>query len=626
MIKGGLRLKRELVVSAPEKPVGEIVVANIWVDASVYHLDGEFSYLIPGNLSQAISIGALVSVPFHGREIVGVVVSLSAIGNHTGLKSISKIIGTTPPLSGSVIALIRAASARYACHPFDLMRSAIPDRVAASEKEFLGRELSSQASHHQDPTRTYLQLPPFLSRAQLMAKKLAELIQNGPVIALLPDAREVGALSEALKAAKIEHLEIGSHLSKSENFTNFLKARYGDCNLVIGTRSALFTPLMGLKTIFIFNEGSEHFYERRSPGWNVRDIALLRSQVERVNLVFGGYSPSVEIARLIEEGWISYKRTKAKVSVQAISSVNGELLPSRALTPIKKALDSGPVLFLVPLKGYAQAIRCQKCRTISRCICGGAHEKLSAQLPISCNHCQEKVQNWRCIWCQGEVSSLLARGIERHHLEIGKLFPGRKTLISSADHLITDVVSDGIVIATPGSAPSTQSGYSAVVILEGNRFLNQPDMRSSERIREMYFSHAARVRTHGAVILIQDEGDQIATALATWNPSIALHRDLDERRSLSLPPYVRVAHLTLETSEVTRFKSALSKAQEEGRLPQSARILGPVPAGEKSALILTVDVGDGESLLSTLHEFMRRRSATKKSLPVLRVDPYSLSR
>jgi primosomal protein N' (replication factor Y) len=142
----------------------------------------------------------------------------------------------------------------------------------------------------------------------------------------------------------------------------------------------------------------------------------------------------------------------------------------------------------------------------------------------------------------------------------------------------------------------------------------------------MYFSHAALVRTNGVAILIQDEGDQIATALATWNPSIALQRDLDERRNLSLPPYVRVAHLTLETAEVTRFKSALSKAQEEGRLPQSARILGPVPAREKSALILTVDVGDGENLLSTLHEFMRRRSAAKKSLPVLRVDPYSLSR
>lgn len=126
--------------------------------------------------------------------------------------------------------------------------------------------------------------------------------------------------------------------------------------------------------------------------------------------------------------------------------------------------------------------------------------------------------------------------------------------------------------------------------------------------------------------LIQDEGHQISTALSTWNPSIALHRDLDERRNLSLPPYVRSAHLTLETSEITRFRNALIGAKEEGRLPASTRILGPVPAGEKSALILTVDVAEGEALLSTIHEFMRRRSAAKKTLPALRIDPYSLSR
>jgi primosomal protein N' (replication factor Y) len=151
-------------------------------------------------------------------------------------------------------------------------------------------------------------------------------------------------------------------------------------------------------------------------------------------------------------------------------------------------------------------------------------------------------------------------------------------------------------------------------------------MRSSERIREMYFAHAAYARDGSPIILIQDEGDQISTALSTWNPSIALHRDLEERRNLSLPPYVRSAHLTLETSEVTRFKGALCTALEEGRLPHSTRILGPVQRGDKSALILTVDVAEGEALLSTLHEFMRRRSAAKKTLPALRIDPYSLSR
>ena len=625
MVKGGLKLKRELAASTPVKPIGDIAVADIWVDASVYHLDNEFSYLIPGNLASAIQIGSFVSVPFHGRELTGVVVAHSGLEGKTGLKNISKVIGTIPLLSEKTISLIRSACQRYACHPFDVIRSAIPDRVVGVEKNF-GVQIIGDESALISPTRSYLQLPPASSRFELLTQKISQLLKNGPTLVILPDAREIRSLATELESKDIDFVEIGSHLPKSENFANFLKARAGLSKLVIGTRSAIFTPLFNLSTIVIYNEGSEHFYERRTPGWNVRDISLLRSQLEKVSLVFVGYSPSVEIARLIDENWISFKKSRARTAVMTLPSVNGELLPSRALSPIKKSLSAGPVLFIVPLKGYAQAIRCQKCRTISRCICGGAHEKRSASAQITCNHCSLSFENWKCIWCNGQVPSLHSRGIERHHLELGKLFPSVKILISSADHPLSEVVSEGIVISTPGLAPATTSGYSSVVILEGNRFLNQPDMRSSERIREMYFAHAALARNGAPIILVQDEGHQISTALSTWNPSIAIHQDLEERKTLSLPPYVRSTHLTLETSEVSRFKSALLTAIEEGRLPQSTRILGPVQAGDKSALILTVDVADGEILLTTLHEFMRRRSAAKKVLPSLRIDPYSLSR
>ena len=625
MVKGGLKLKRELATRAPIKPVGEMVLARVWVDSAVYHLDNSFSYLVPGNLSGAIAVGSFVSVPFHGRELIGVVVALEELNGAAGLKSISKTIGSVPLLTEKSIELISSAAARYAAHPFDLIRFAVPDRVAAVERDFL--DISPlQTPSNSLAIRTYLQLPPAISRSSLMAGKIRELLKKGPAIALFPDLRELQAIARELTIKDIAFVEMGSHLSKSENFESYLKALSGEVTLVIGTRSAVFAPLLHVATIFIYNEGSEHFYERRSPGWNVRDISLLRSQIEKVDLVFAGYSPSVEVSRLIDEEWVSFKRARSKCSVTTIPSQMGELLPSRALSSIKKALTSGPVLFLVPLKGYAQAIRCQKCRTISRCICGGAHQKISATAKISCSHCQLMMEKWQCVWCNAEVPSLTSRGIDRHHLEIGKLLPGVKVTLSSADHIISGAIGEGIVLATPGSAPSAVDGYSAVVILEGNRFLNQPDMRSSERVREMYFAHAALARAGAPVLLIQDEGDQIATALSTWNPSIAIHRDLEERKSLSLPPYVRSAHLTMETSEITRFKNALLTAVMEERLPASTRVLGPVPSGDKSALILTVDVHDGESLLLTLHEFMRRRSAAKKTLPALRIDPYSLSR
>jgi primosomal protein N' (replication factor Y) len=174
-------------------------------------------------------------------------------------------------------------------------------------------------------------------------------------------------------------------------------------------------------------------------------------------------------------------------------------------------------------------------------------------------------------------------------------------------------------------APQSTNGYSAVVFLEGNRFLNQPDMRANERVREMFFAHAALISSTGSILLIQDEGHVIATALTTWNPSMAIHRELEERQSLALPPYVRAVKLIMEPSDISRLQAALTAAREEGRIPSETKILGPISTGDKSALILTVPLASGEKLISTLHEFMRRRSVAKKSLPSLRIDPYSLS-
>lgn len=624
MAQGKLTLKQERAPKTVSPPIGELTVAQVWVDASVYHLDTPFSYLIPGNLAHQVKIGSLIQVPFHGREVTALVIEIIAPDSLSGLKNISKVIGGVPLLTPEIIALISAAALRYAAHPFDLVRSAVPDRAVAVEKALASLE-DCCAQTSGSSTREYFQLPPFKDRSQLMAMKIEERSRKGGVLTVLPDTSEVTRLSHELNLLGVSHVVIDSSLPKSELYSNFLKARLGAVSVVIGTRSSIFTPVSQLQTIMIYNEGSENFFEKRAPGWNVRDISFLRARIQSFDLILVGYSPSSEVSRLIDEKWIDYKRSRGKVRVGIYAADFGELLPSRALAPIKKALNSGPVLFVAPLKGYAQAIRCAKCRTLSRCTCGGAHEQLSPSAPITCNHCLTKIAEWRCAWCHSERMSIQSRGADRHQHELGLLFPGVKSVVATSEHPINSVVESGIVVATAGMAPVTTTGYSAVVFLEGNRFLNQPDMRANERVREMFFSHAALATTDGLVIFIQDEGHTITTAIATWNPSMAIHRELEERKSLQLPPYVRVAKLTMEQAEVTRLHNALLVAKDEGRIPKTAKILGPISSGEKASLILTVDITEGEDLIRTIHEFMRRRSVSKKVLPSLRIDPYSLS-
>jgi primosomal protein N' (replication factor Y) len=618
-----LRLKAEVVKAAAQPPSGVDVVAECWVDTGVAHLDSHYSYLIPGNLDATIKPGVFVVVPFNGRELTAVVLRRVPLVGAANLKSILKTMGEIPLLTDSIRSLIEAICKRYAAHPFDVIPSAIPSRVVSVEKSFGGTFPADSRKIRENIQ--YLQLPPHRDRFALIASSIAASVKNGGVLVLLPELRDVHFLANALSELKIEFVVLESSQSKSDRYSAFLATLAGDAKIVIGTRTSIFAPVSNLSHIYVFNEGSEHYYERRSPGWNVRDVALIRARQSGIPLTFIGYSPSTEIARLIDEGLVTYKRSRARIRVSTFAQIHGELLPSKSLTLLKKAISLGPVLALVPSKGYAQAIRCAKCRTISRCQCGGALQKSSAHSAITCAHCATQFPQWSCTWCHHRIPALVSRGIERHQQEIGLLFPNTPIHFSTAEHAIEVAESNGIYLATPGMAPTSQSGYAAILILEGNKFLNQSDMRAHERVRELYFSAVALARTDAPVILIQDEGDVIVTAISSWSPSLSVHQDLQERKSLQLPPYTRSAVLSMKSSEIVRLKSALESAISEDRIPIGTRIFGPIEQGEKSSLLLSVPTEQGEALIATLHEFIRRRSISKKELPSLRIDPYSLN-
>jgi primosomal protein N' (replication factor Y) len=626
MARSGFRLKAELIAKVAEPPSGEDSLAKVWVDSGVFHLDQEYSYLIPRDLDSVIIVGSMVVVPFNGRELTAVVTYRGPLVGQANLKSIAKCEGEIALLSSVQINLISDLSAKYLCHPFDLIRSMVPQRIATVEKSRKRFDGNIGIPRPSKIKRSYLQLPPHRNRQTLIAAKLVELLTDGPTLAILPDVREVQSLALELDALGMNYTRYDSSQSRSEHYSSYLDIAQGLSRLVIGTRSSVFSPVENLTHIVMYNEGSEHFYERRTPGWNAREIAIERSRLEHISLTFIGYSPSLEICRFIERKEIVFRKSSSRLSVFDFEQTFGELIPSRALSVIKKSLTAGPVLFIAPAKGWAHAIRCSRCKTLSKCKCGGNFEIKSENSSITCNHCGINNQEWKCTWCDNKSYALVGRGIERHSHEIGKLLPGIVIKNSTADKPLTEDVDSGVVVTTQSMAPTSRNGYSAVVFLEGNRVNNQPDMRAEERMRELYFGQSALVREGGDVVLIQDTGNQIVTALRIWNPMPMLERELAEREDLDLPPFTHTVEMTMPKEEVIRFKNALLKAQEEGRLPVETRILGPIAKGDLSSLVLLSQLHNHEQVNLLIHEFMRRRSLSKKALPSLRIDPYSLSR
>lgn len=629
MTSSPLRLRVQKVERGESAASSDLPVARLWVDTGLSHLESTYDYLVPESLDAAVVVGVKVLVDFSGRKVDAFVierVNSSSVGN---LKFIEKVTSPIPLLTREIIDLVGAVSRKWGSLPSEILSAAIPPRVISAEKSFASESTPSplEPIKNQNPSHSYYLFTPGEDSFQTIATWVQKRSANGGVLVVLPELREVHALADELTQRGVAFSVLDAALPRSERYSNFLQVAAGSSQIAIGTRSAIFSPVANLQTIIIFREGSESHYERRTPGWNVRDVAIIRSQLSAIDLTFAGFAPSSELSLMIEEEAISLRGKRGKVHATSYPQMHGELLPDRIFTPIRDALTRGSVLFLVPRKGYSQAISCTSCRNISLCECGGRIYFGGPDKGYICSLCSLTTFQWSCKWCKKSTANLIGRGNLRYAQEIGRAFPGYPVITSDATHVITHVENArSIVLATAGMAPVIEGGYQAVVILEGDNLFSQLDLRAQERSREAIMQSASLLSPHGRALVVIDNAHPIVAALSRWNLSPLLSRELREREQTQLPPYVHAIVIETSSSEASTLVSGVRASISDGRVPSSTRILGPTTMdSETSRIILTVSRDQGQELIDFLVTYRKKRGLAKKSIPHMRVDPYVLS-
>lgn len=628
MTSSPLRLRVQKVDRGESTASMHLSVARLWVDTGLSHLDSIYDYLVPQSLDTDVSVGVKVLVDFSGRKVDAFVidrVESSSVGN---LKFIEKVTSPIPLLTTEIISLVGAVARRWGAVPSEILSAAVPPRVISAEKNFDGHSPTGSVTvKNRNPSHSYYLFTPGEDPFSTMASWVTSRLSKGGVLVVLPELREVHSLATELTQQGVQFTVLDASLPRSDRYRNFLQVATGAAQIVIGTRSAVFAPVSNLQTILVFREGSESHYEKRTPGWNVRDVAIIRSQLASVDLTFAGFAPSSELSLLIESEAIALKGKRSKVDATAYPQFQGELLPDRIFTPIRSALVRGSVLFLVPRKGYSQAISCASCRNLALCECGGRIYFGGPDKGFICSLCNLATAEWRCKWCKKSSANLLGRGNLRYAHEIGRAFPGFPVISSDATSAVHEIEeAHSIVLATAGMAPSVKGGYQAVVILEGDNLFSQLDLRAQERAREAIMQSASLLSLDGKALVVIDNAHPIVAALSRWNLSPLLARELREREQTQLPPLVHAVVLELAHSDTSTFVSGINASIKDGRVPSSTRILGPTRLDdENSRVILTVSRDHGQDLFDFLVTYRKKRGMAKKSIPHMRIDPYVLS-
>jgi primosomal protein N' (replication factor Y) (superfamily II helicase) len=659
-------------------PVEVEPIARVLPMLSVPHLDREFDYLVPAELSDDAQPGVRVRVRFHGRLVDGFVLERRNDTDHSGkLGWLDRVVSPEPVLTAEIRRLVDAVAAHYAGTRPDVLRLAVPARHARVEKEPPADRASpdSLVAAPVDPSgwevygrgaqflaalaesraaRAVWQALPGDSWADRFAEAAAQTVLAGrSALAIVPDQRDLDELSRAA-GARIDEggvVALSAGLGPAARYRRWLAALRGSARLVIGTRSAVFAPLSDLGLVMVWADADDSLAEPRAPYPHAREVAMLRAHQARCAALIGGYARTAEAQALVRSGWahdiaavrpVVRARTPRVVALDDTGyaderdpAARTARIPSIALRAARSSLQAGaPVLVQVPRRGYVPSLACARCRTIARCRhCTGPLSLPERDGPGAvCRWCGRLDPTRRCARCGSDAVRAVVVGARRTAEELGRAFPGTAVITSSGDGVVPEVAAGpALVVATPGAEPGASGGYGAALLLDTWALLGRQDLRAAEDALWRWMSAAALVRPRGdggVVLVVAESSIPTVQSLIRWDPVGHADAELTERAEIGLPPSVHMAALD-------GTSGAVGALLDEARLPDGADVLGPVdlPAGVRRPagtppdvavvrMLVRVPREQGLALAAALRRGVGVLSARQTNEPVrVQVDP-----
>ena len=580
---------------------------DVLVDTGVFHLEQPFSYFLPEELEAVIDAGSLIKVPFKNDLRNGVVLSIKE-KSQASLKPVHSLL-TQVRLSQSFLEFTKKVSERYIANQTSILSACLP-----SFTKVMSTSLDASTLHRSKSSKPARKLF-LLNRLEAVESRVVRHIKERKglnLLVILPTQREIEGVIKALGVIDQQIIEIGSHLTSSQRRRNFELAATATSIIVIGTRSAIMAPMAYIDEILIAEESVEHFQEQKAPYWNVRDMALLRSESEHCSITFVSHSISLELARLVEIGWITVTLERKFLGGHR---ANIATEPNSYHDTIRKALKNGPVLVSVADKGYANTFSCQRCRNLALCECGG-RLIIGKKNKYSCSICDYQSEQWRCQICQADQVRIVKGGAEKIVEELGKAFPRVAIFTSTGDKALSNIDnSPAIVVSTFGVEPEVIGGYAGAVLLNGEALLNRAFIRAEEELRFRWFKLATKVRSSGFIYLSLPASHSISQALIGDNVMRAIRAEIVERQAVLLPPSVRIIQVSGEERSISGLRRKLLEQFKELEILNSS---------DNRTINLKISHQGASPLLISLKALQKYRSAAGQELFLIRVDPYKL--
>ncbi|MGY4531673.1 primosomal protein N' (replication factor Y) [Pseudomonas sp. TE3786] len=403
-----------------------------------------------------------------------------------------------------------------------------------------------------------------------------------------------------------------SAVNDRERLDAWLAARDGEADIIIGTRSALFTPMKNPGLIIIDEEHDGSYKQQEGLRYHARDLALVRARQENIPIVLGSATPSLESLQNAYSGRYGLLRlTQRAGGAQQPRflrlDIKSRPLDSGISGPMQQAIGQTlaagqQVLVFLNRRGFAPTLLCHDCGWLSECPrCDARMTVHQRSRELRCHHCGHvERQPSNCPKCAQVDLRPVGAGTERAEDRLATLFPDvpvlrvdrESTSRKDAMQNLFATINKGepcILIGTQMLAKGHHfPRVTLVSILDADGGLFSADFRASERMAQLIVQvagRAGRAEEPGRVIIQTHLADHPLLVQLTEQGYFAFaEQALSERRAAGLPPFCHLALLRAEAHKPGQAEGFLDDACTEaehllGELNLSGiELLGPVPA------------------------------------------------
>lgn len=595
-------------------------------------------YLPPPNcdLSQ-LTPGSRVLVPFRNQELIGLLTEVRKQSDlpSAKLKPALAILDKNPLLPKSIVDLLIWTS-EYYHHPIgDVVVNALPsllrEKPSIEALEHppidittipqIATELSVTLNHHQQQCITTIRqnlssFNPILldgvtgsGKTEVYLRIIAEIIQaDKQALVLVPEINLTPqTIARFEKRFSVPIAVFHSRRNHKERLMAWLMAQNGTAPIVIGTRSAIFTPLKNPGIIILDEEHDLSFKQEAGLRYSARDLSIVRSQIENIPVILGSATPSLET-------FYNAKRKRylnLELPVRAGNAIHPSFhlvdmrnqklkngLADSLLQAMQQHLDNnGQIITFINRRGYAPVLLCHSCGWTANCKhCDARLTLHQKQQQLHCHHCGIIMRiPTQCPKCQATNLIPLGAGTERIEATLQTQFPDAKLVRIDRDttrrkgsiQKILKAIGQNqyhILIGTQMLAKGHHfPEVTMVVILDVDHSLFSSDFRANEHLAQLIIQvsgRAGRTEKPGEVY-IQTHNPHHPLLLSLINEGYHhfVENSLTERKTAHLPPFSYLALLRAESKHEGAALKFLTQLRTHNfhELTNQVQILGPVP-------------------------------------------------